>query len=92
MRWIEVIQLRTPHSKRVRLEEELAELLEEINRPNHHTSMRVYSREWVETDSCIVLFHDEEKTRIDGSRLGLNLVEVLKAFGMVNHSIWIEGK
>jgi hypothetical protein len=90
MEWIEVIQLRTSNRKRMMLEKKLAEMLDEINRQNENRSIRVYDRELIDTDICIVLFHDVGKAQIDGSRQGMSIVQALKAFGLVNHSIWIE--
>jgi len=54
--------------------------------------IRIYHREKIDTDFCIVLSHAEENVMSEGSPLGLRLAAALKAFGLVNHSVWIEMK
>jgi hypothetical protein len=44
----------------------------------------------IESDFSIHLFHDSRQIEVNGSSLGLQLVSSLKAFGLVNHSVWIE--
>lgn len=90
MKWIEVIQLRSVVSNRKRLESKLQKLINEVNRKPKKHSIKIYNREMLDTDICIVLFHDREKVEIGGSRLSLCLVAALKEFGLINHSIWIE--
>ena len=92
MKWIEVIQLRSVVSNRKRLESKLQKLISEVDRKPKKHSIKIYNRERIDTDICIVLFHDREKVEIGGSRLSLCLVAALKEFGLVNHSIWIERK
>ena len=90
MAWIEVIQLRASGSKRHMVEKELMEMLDEISGLNTNTSIKIYHRMWVDTDTSIVLFHDAEEVDMVGSRLGLSLIQSLKTFGMVDHSVWME--
>ncbi len=92
MKWVEVIQLRSVASNRKRLESKLQKLINEVDRKPKKHSIKIYNRERIGTDICIILFHDREKVEIGGSRLSLCLVAALKAFGLVNHSIWIEWK
>jgi len=92
MKWVEVIQLRSVASNRKRLESKLQKLINEVDRKPKKHSIKIYNRERIGTDICIILFHDREKVEIGGSRLSLCLVAALKTFGLVNHSIWIERK
>ena len=90
MKWIEAIHLRTANSNRKVLESKLQELIRSLSRNSDKQSIKIYNREMVGTDICIILFQDIEKTGIGGSRFGMRLVAGLKEFGMLNHSIWIE--
>ena len=63
-----------------------------IERREEGNSIRVYDREATDTGICIVLFHDVEKAQVDGSRLGLSIGQALTTFGIVHHSVWIEGQ
>ena len=49
-----------------------------------------YSRMLIESDFSIHILHDSKEAEAGGSRLGLRLVDALKEFGLVNHSIWME--
>ncbi len=55
-----------------------------------HEVIRVFRNEKLDSDICIVLFHNGKKTRTGGSLLGLNLAAALKEVGLVNHTIWSE--
>ncbi len=90
MKWIEVIQLRTINSNQEALEERLKELTAEINGKKSRRVIRMYNREQIHTDICIVLFQDTAKKEPGGSEPGLRLASALKEFGLVNHSTWIE--
>ena len=92
MKWIEVIQLRSLSIDRNFLESKLQELVHEVNRTSKEQRIKIYNREMIDSDICLVLFQDVEKEEIGESRLGLRLVAALKEFGLVNHSIWLEGK
>ena len=52
--------------------------------------IRIYHRERIDTDFCIVVFHDGAKAKVGGSRLGLRLAAALKEFGQVHHAVWFE--
>ena len=87
-----MIHLRSVVSNRKRLESKLQKLINEVDRKPKKHSIKIYNRERIGTDICIILFHDREKVEIGGSRLSLCLVAALKEFGLVNNSIWIEWK
>lgn len=90
MRWIEVIHLRSVNNNRKQLDLKLHELIRTVDGTTEEQSVRVYDREMIDTDICIVLFQNIRKGEIGGSRLGLRLVAELKEFGLVNHSVWLE--
>ena len=77
-------------SNRKLLEQNLQEFFNEIDRNIKDKRIRVYHRGKIESDICIVLFHEKEKVKAEGSRMGLHLVAALKEFGLVNHNVWTE--
>jgi len=90
MKWIEVIQLRSVDSNRELLESQLKKLMNEVDKGRKRQTIKSYSRVLIDTDYSIHLFHDSKKVENRGSPLGLRIASALKAFGLVNHSIWIE--
>ena len=90
MKWVEVIMVRSTGRTPSRLASTLKELMNDVDRDRGEVSIRVFHRENIETDYCIVLFREEETAKSGGNRLGLRLVAVLKEFGMVHHTVWME--
>ena len=90
MKWLETIELRSAEGNRKLLESQLQKLINEMDKETKKLTIKYYSRVMIDTDFSIHLFHDSKKEENSGSRLGLRLASALKAFGLVNHSIWIE--
>lgn len=90
MKWLEIIELRSVGHRLKIVEPELRNLIEQINKKSSEKKITVYSRFEVNSDFSIHLLHDSKKIESSGSVLGLNLVAVLKEFGLINHSIWVE--
>lgn len=90
MRWAEVIMVRSAGSKGDILEKTLKELKNTLALEIEHEAMRVFRGEKLDSDICVILFHEEEKTNIGGSPLGLHLGLALKEVGLVSHTIWNE--
>lgn len=89
MKWIEVIQLRSAGCDKDLLKTELLKLVSENDKITGKQMMMVYSRVLVDTDFKIQIVHETKTVEKSGSHLGLRLVSALKAFGWVNHSIWV---
>ena len=90
MEWAELITVRSNKNNSQALAATLRELMEDVVRRAGPEKIRMYRRKRLDTDFCIVLFHEGEKDPIDGSRLGLRLAAALKDFGIVHHAVWIE--
>lgn len=90
MKWLEIIELRSAGRNHELIESQLNDLIIEFNKKNKSQAIKVYCRITIETDFSIHLIHESEKPEHEGSRLGLHLVSALKAFGLVNHSVWIQ--
>jgi len=88
MKWIEVVQLRAAESNQNLLDTRLKQLVKGSNRENRQPGIMVYRRALIPMDYSIHIIHDDEEMEHAGSPLGLQLVAVLKEFGLVNHSIW----
>ena len=90
MKWLEIIELRSVGSNRELVESQLQKLINEVEKEAKKQAINVYSRITIDTDFRIHLFHDSKMVKNKKSPLGLCLASALKAFGLVNHSIWIE--
>ena len=85
-----MIHLRSTTSERKILESKLQGLIEEVNMGRKRQAIMAYSRMLIDSDFSIHILHDSKEVEAGGSRLGLSLVDALKEFGLVNHSIWME--
>jgi hypothetical protein len=90
MKWAEVIMVRSADGSAKMLDDALQNLMNDVVRNARHESIRVFRRDKLDSDICIVLFHTGKKRRAGGSSLGLHLVAELKEVGLVNHTTWSE--
>lgn len=90
MKWSEVIMVRSTGGNAKILTKTMQDLMADAARSAGNDDIRVFHRENIETDICIVLFHNENKSRAGGSPLGLRLAAALKEFGLVYHTVWRE--
>jgi len=88
VKWIEVIQLRATGCDKGLLKTELLKLANENDKITGKQMIMVYGRALVDTDYTIQIIHKTKNVEKNGSPLGLCLVSALKAFGLVNYSIW----
>jgi len=68
----------------------LQDLMNDVARNAKHASIRVFRREKLDSDICIVLFRIGTKKKTGKSPLGLRLAAALKEAGMVHHTVWGE--
>ena len=90
MSWTEIIMVRSSGKSQKAMASNLRELMNEMGRKNRNTNLRIYKRERVDSDICIILIHDREKREIGKSRLGLRLAAAFAEKGQVHHTVWIE--
>lgn len=90
MKWSEVIMVRSADPNVTILAKTVQNLMAAAVKSDGHEGLRVFCRENLETDYCIVLCHTGEKTDAGGSPLGLHIVAALKEVGMVHHTVWNE--
>ena len=88
MSWIEVIHLRSIQSKYPLIKDYLKSLTEEINGKKNTMRIDTFSRCNLKIDHCLHLHHSSERVMKRGSKLGNHLVDELRQYGLVNHSVW----
>lgn len=90
---MEIIELRsTQINNKISLRKQLKALIQDVEKNNKDTEIKIYSRFRIDTDFKIYLKHRYLKSDIAASNLGQSLVSALKEYGLVNYSIWIELK
>lgn len=90
MKWIEMIMVRTRGNGEEILDATLRGAMNRLVNEAEVEGIRVFGREKLTSDFCLVIFHSRKKLREGGSTLGLHLAAAFKEFGFVNHTIWSE--
>lgn len=93
MRWLETIKVHTASGKESRVDNELMALTHDVRKSPDCPGLleaSLYDHASVCGYFAIHLFWNTECPQIRGSVVGLSLTESLKAFGLVDHSVWIE--
>jgi hypothetical protein len=90
MKYLEIIELRAAGKRSDLLTSQLQSINSLLEKEPSGHKIKIYTRELVDSDYSIMLFHDTKKTGTEGSRLGLQLASGLRSFGLVHHSIWNE--
>jgi hypothetical protein len=88
MKWLEVIKLRSAGKDSALLKE----LLLSLDRFSQSglVETKTYHHATLETDLSVHLHWQSERPEQNGSSLGLRLIQALREFGLIDHSIWIE--
>jgi len=90
MKWMETIKLRVAENNQEPLIRQLAELLSGMKREDGLREIRLYHNVVVDSDLSIHLYWETARVERQGSAPGLCLMHVLKAYGLISHSVWIE--
>ena len=93
MRWMETIKVQSATGKEHTAEQELTVLAREVQENPDRQGLRkaaVSSHATVPGYFALRLFWDTDDPQPRGSTLGMSLAQSLKAFGLVDHSVWIE--
>ena len=80
MKWLEVIKLQATA--------DCSTLLDAVVQSGL-TNMKAYRHAVLKDDFCVILYWDSEQVEKNGSMPGLRLVQSLREFGLIDHSIWI---
>jgi hypothetical protein len=90
MSLLEVINLRSAGTIET---EKAVEVLKQFKRPQEARGvlyMRVYYNALLENDLSIHIYWDSDMMKRCKSPLGLQIVQLFKRFGLVNHNVWLE--
>ena len=93
MKWMETIKVQSASRREQITEHELMLLACDIrNNPDSQGLREVTVSSHATVPGCfaLLLFWDTDDLRPGGSLLGMGLAQSLKAFGLVDHSVWIE--
>lgn len=92
MAWMEIIELRSAETNKLLLKEQLAALIQDVEKNSDNIGIKIFFRFKIDTDFRIYLKHTYSASIENGSQIGQSLVSALKEYGLVNYSRWIEFK
>lgn len=92
MKWMEVIKLRIAEKNPESVEQEIEKLIKELGNNGSMKDIKLYHNAVVDNDLSVHLNWESGNAEPQGSATGLCLVHVLKEFGLISHSVWVEGK
>ena len=90
MNCLEIIELRSGGKNLKLIGPEIAELISKLNKGLDKPTIKLFINATVENDFSIHIQHDSTSPKAYGSPVGLQLISILKDFGLTHHSIWIE--
>jgi hypothetical protein len=93
MKWLETIKVQTATGFEKVIEKELKVLTRDLLTNPRRSGLQealIYNHASVLGHFIICLTWETEYPQTKGSLIGLNLLQTLKAFGLVDHSVWIE--
>jgi hypothetical protein len=90
MKWMEVIELRTAEKSPEFVERTLRTLITEFGKADSTKDIKMYRDALLENDACIHMHWASGRVEPQGSATGLCMVHILKEYGLVSHSVWIE--
>lgn len=92
MTWLEIIRVQSAAGREGDLGKKLSHLLDEVMKGPEAfrpVESRLLRQDTVPGSFAIHLRWETHHPDILGSPLGLNIRETLRAFGLVNHSVWL---
>jgi hypothetical protein len=92
MEWIEVIKLRIAEKNPELVEQEIVKLISEVGNNGSMREIKLYHHAVVGNDLSVHVHWESGNAEPQGSATGLCLVHLLKEFGLISHSVWVEGK
>jgi hypothetical protein len=90
MKWMEVIKLRIAETSPELVEQKIIKLITDVNKYDSMKEIKLYRHAMLDNDVSVHLLWESEKIEPQGSATGLCLLHVLKEFGLISHSVWIE--
>jgi hypothetical protein len=90
MKWVEIIEFRSFNPDCALLELDFWNCLSEAIGEAHIVKIEVYNHSTLTTDISIHVHYESAQVASQGSPFGVQLISELKAFGVVNHTVWVE--
>ncbi|HYA14611.1 MAG TPA: hypothetical protein VEF33_09765 [Syntrophales bacterium] len=90
MEWMEIIKLRIAEKTQESVEKEIEELIKDLSNNGNMKNIKLYHNALVDNDLSVHLHWESGKAEPQGSATGLCLVHVLKEFGLISHTVWVE--
>jgi hypothetical protein len=92
MKWVEVIEFRSFKKDQALLELDFWNCLNDAIGEADIVKIEVYNHSTLTTDISIHVHYESAEIESQGSPFGLRLVSELRAFGVVNHTVWVEAQ
>jgi hypothetical protein len=93
MRWMETIKVQSATGEEQVIVDELMALAQRVRKSTNGQGLQeamVFCHASVPGYVALRLFWNTDTPQTRGSTIGLSLTQALKAFGLVDHSVWIE--
>ena len=90
--WMEMIRLRTLPARIEPATDLLLDLMKEVAAEQGLAAVKLYQGAGLRTDLAMNLVWNTDPPSNKGTRAGLSISEVLRTFGLVEHSVWLEGE
>lgn len=89
MKWIEIIKISVAENMRAALEKQIKSVMDKLNAEVNVDTVKLYNNP-LDGDLSIHLCWNNGKAEPRGSKTGLCLVHLLREFGLISHSVWVE--
>ena len=89
MKWIEIVRLRTTESEAYRVTGVLKTAQTDLNGMEGLIGTDLYINAAVGTDVSLHLLWDTREISFQGSETSMALVQGLRRYGIVDHSVWL---
>ncbi len=90
MKFLEIIEVRSHAAGYEQMRTELIQFANEINASMGNESVRVYTRYHMQSDFSVHIEHSYEHSANEDSHAGSQLMRVLRDYGLVNRTVWIQ--
>lgn len=91
MKWMEIIKLRIAQENPELIEQKIVKIINDVNNNGNKKTIKFYHHAMLDNDVSIFIHWESEKVEPQGSATGLCLFHVLKEYGLISHSVWVEG-
>ncbi len=90
MKQLEIIEIRCAAAKAVRLENKLELIRKQFLNDSQSGFLKLFKRAEPYTDYCIHIYQHTGNNESPKESCALHILEVLKDYGLVNYTVWME--